>query len=63
MRAAQLKKRPRHFVNFTGLEVASFEQLVEAIETATERDRQEQKARRRASGRGCKAKLALDDTC
>lgn len=61
MRAAQLKKRPRHFANFTGLEVASFEKLVEAAQAVAALDLREAGPRRRAVGGGRKAKLAVED--
>jgi hypothetical protein len=61
MRAAELKKRPRHFQNFTGLDVAQFERLAEAVEAAAALDVQEDRPRQRAVGGGRKAKLALED--
>lgn len=61
MRAAQLKKRPRHFQNFTGLEVEQFETLVEALRMAVAGELQAQSTRQRAVGGGRKAKLELED--
>jgi hypothetical protein len=61
MRAAQLKKRPRHFRNFTGLDVAQFERLAEAVKAAAARDAHAARPRQRAVGGGRKAKLALED--
>lgn len=59
MRAAQLKKRPKHFMNFTGLKVEQFEGLVEAALAAVEV--REERPRQRAVGGGRKAKLAVED--
>jgi len=61
MRAAQLKRRPRHFANFTGLSVEQFEQLVAAALTATALKPREERSRQRALGGGRKAKLAVED--
>lgn len=63
MRAAQLRKRPRHFKNFTGLDVEQFERLVEAVkaEAARSRSHKEFLPRQRAVGGGRKAKLEFED--
>lgn len=66
MRAAQLKKRPKHFLNFTGLSVEQFEQLVAAVEVAAVEVAaavkvREDRPRQRAIGGGRKAKLGLED--
>jgi hypothetical protein len=61
MKAAQLKKRPRHFQNFTGLSVEQFERLVGAVEAEAVRSCEEVGARRRAVGGGRKAKLGVED--
>lgn len=61
MRAAQLRKRPRHFQNFTGLSVEQFERLVGAVREAGVPSTQEDVQRLRAVGGGRKAKLALED--
>lgn len=61
MRAAQLKRRPRHFQNFTGLTVVQFEQLAGSVKAAAARSVQTGRARRRAVGGGRKAKLELED--
>lgn len=61
MRAAQLKKRPKHFSNFTGLSVEQFEQLVAAVEVAAAVKVREDRPRQRAIGGGRKAKLGLED--
>lgn len=61
MRAAQLKKRPRHFRNFTGLSVEQFEQLVEVASAAATVNLQEDRPRQRAVGGGRKAKLGPED--
>jgi len=61
MRAAQLRKRPRHFKNFTGLSVKQFESLVEAVTTEAVRTHKEVVPRQRAVGGGRKAKLELED--
>lgn len=61
MRAAQLRKRPRHFKNFTGLSVEQFESLVEAVTAEAVRTHKEVVPRQRAVGGGRKAKLELED--
>lgn len=61
MRAAGLKRRPKHFANFSGLSVEQFESLVEAVETAGAARHQEKESRQRAVGGGRKAKLAVED--
>lgn len=61
MRAAQLKRRPRHFANFTGSSVEQFEQLVAAALAATALKPREERSRQRALGGGRKAKLAFED--
>ena len=61
MRAVQLKRRPRHLHNFTGLSVAQFEELVEVLRAEVSRDQGLAGPRRRAVGGGRKAKLALED--
>ena len=61
MRAAQLKRRPGHLQNFTGLDVAQFEKLVEALRAEDGRDRERTRPRQRALGGGRKAKLGLED--
>ena len=61
MRAAQLKKRSRHFANFTGLSVEQFEQLLEAAQAAAALQPREERSRQRAVGGGRKAKLALEE--
>lgn len=61
MRAAQLKRRPRHFANFTGLSVEQFEGLVEAAQAAAALQPRDERSRQRAVGGGRKAKLALED--
>ena len=60
MRAAQLKKRPGHLQNFTGLSVGQFEALVEALR-AEVGGQGVTRPRRRAVGGGRKAKLGLED--
>ena len=60
MRAAQLKKRPGHLQNFTGLSVEQFEALVEALR-AEVGGQGVTRPRRRAVGGGRKAKLGLED--
>lgn len=61
MRAAQLKKRPRHLRSFTGLSVVQFEELVAALGTEVSRDQRGDRLRQRAVGGGRKAKLELED--
>ncbi len=61
MKAAQLKRRPGHLHNFTGLSVAQFEELVEALRAEVSRDQGLAGPRRRAVGGGRKAKLAFED--
>jgi hypothetical protein len=61
MRTAQLRKRPRHFKNFTGLSVEQFESLVEAVKAAGACVHKEVTPRQRAIGGGRKAKLELED--
>lgn len=60
MRAAQLKKRPGHLQNFTGLSVGQFEALVEALR-AEVGGQGVTRPRRRAVGGGRKTKLGLED--
>ncbi len=62
MRAAQLRKRPRHFNNFTGLNVEQFERLVEGVKAAVAQSGEEVAPRQRAVGGGRKAKLEVEDT-
>ncbi len=61
MRAAQLKRRPGHLHNFTGLSVAQFEQLVGSLRAEDGRDRELARPRRRAVGGGRKAKLSFEN--
>ncbi len=61
MRAAQLRKRPRHFKNFTGLSIEQFESLVKAVTAEAVRTHKEVRPRQRAVGGGRKAKLELED--
>ncbi len=61
MRAAQLKRRPGHLQNFTGLSVGQFEELVEGLRAEVGRDPGLIKPRRRAVGGGRKAKLSFED--
>ncbi len=61
MRAAQLKQRPRHLQNFTGLSVVQFEELVAALGAEFSHGQVAAKPRQRAVGGGRKAKLALED--
>ena len=61
MRAAQLKRRPGHLQNFTGLEVEQFEELVEALRAEVGSGQDVGRPRRRAVGGGRKAKLGLED--
>ena len=61
MRAAQLKKRPGHLQNFTGLSVEQFEELVEALRAEVSRSQGLAKPRQRAVGGGRKTKLGLED--
>lgn len=61
MRAAQLRKRPRHFRNFTGLSVEQFERLAEGVKAELTQAGQEVGSRQRAVGGGRKATLALED--
>jgi len=61
MRAVQLKKRPKHFRNFTGLEVEQFERLAEAVRVVVAVEMPAQSTRQRAVGGGRKAKLGLED--
>ena len=62
MRASQLKKKPKHFHNFTGLSVKQFDELCAAIEVAERASRiAETKPRKRAVGGGRKANLSLED--
>lgn len=61
MRAAQLKKRPRHFKNFTGLDVEQFEKLIEAVKAEAARSYKGVTPRQRAFGGGRKAKLEFED--
>lgn len=61
MRAAQLRRRPGHLQNFTGLSVGQFEELVKALRGTVNQDREPLRPRQRVVGGGCKAKLALED--
>ena len=61
MKAAQLKRRPGHLQNFTGLSVAQFETLVEALKAEVGRDPRLLRPRQRAVGGGRKTKLGLED--
>lgn len=61
MRAAQLKKRPRHLQNFTGLSVGQFEELVAALRAEVGSAKDVGRPRQRAVGGGRKAKLGLED--
>lgn len=57
MRAAQLKRRPGHLQNFTGLSVAQFEELVEALRAEVGSGQGVDRPRQRAVGGGRKAEL------
>lgn len=61
MRAAQLKRRPGHLQNFTGLSVGQFEELVAALRAEVGSGQAVAKPRRRSVGGGRKAKLGLED--
>ena len=61
MKAAQLKRRPGHLQNFTGLSVEQFEKLVEALRAEVSRSQGLAKPRQRAVGGGQKTKLELED--
>jgi hypothetical protein len=61
MRAAQLKRRPGHLQNFTGLSVGQFEELVEALRVEVGSGQSVARPRQRAVGGGRKAKLELED--
>lgn len=61
MRAAQLKRRPGHLQNFTGLSVGQFEALVAALAAEVGRGQDADRPRQRAVGGGRKAKLGLED--
>lgn len=61
MRAAQLKRRPQHLQNFTGLSVAQFEALVATLGSEVTDAQVAKGARQRAVGGGRKAKLTLED--
>lgn len=61
MRAAQLKRRPGHLHNFTGLSVGQFEELVEALRVDVGSGQSVIRPRQRAVGGGRKAKLGLED--
>lgn len=61
MRAAQLKRRPGHLHNFTGLSVGQFEELVEAPRAEVGSGQGATRPRQRAVGGGRKAKLRLED--
>lgn len=59
MNVAKLKRRPKHLHNFTGLTVAQFEMLCEAVEQGRLEQRRSGQ-RQRAVGGGRKAKLNLE---
>jgi len=59
MNVAKLKSRAKHLYNFTGLSVAQFEMLCEAVEKLRQ-EREELRERRRALEGGRKAKLSLE---
>ena len=61
MRAAQLKQRPGHLQNFTGLSVVQFEELVAALGAEVTGGQVVKRPRQRAVGGGRKAKLAFED--
>lgn len=61
MRASQLRKRPRHLQNFTGLNVAQFDELVRALGAEADGEPEPTRVRQRAVGGGRKAKLTLED--
>lgn len=61
VRAAQLKRRPGHLHNFTGLSVGQFEALVEALRAEVGNGQDVGRPRRSAVGGGRKAKLGLED--
>ena len=59
MQVMKLKRRPKHFYNFTGLSVIQFEALYQAVQEA-QAQRPGLKQRQRAPGGGRKAKLGLE---
>ena len=62
MRVKKLKRRPKHLYNFTGLSVAQFEMLHEALQSLQMQKRMTgSKKRQRAPGGGRKAKLGLEE--
>ena len=62
MRVKRLKKRPKHFQNFTGLSIKEFDELVEGIRSHIESEREKpSRTRQRAIGGGRKAALELED--
>lgn len=62
MRAKQLRKRPKHLHNFTGLEVEQFDALCKAVSEAYQHEQIDSvKPRLRAVGGGRKAQLNIED--
>lgn len=60
MRVSRLKRKPKHFKNFTGLTLTQFDDLLVAVK-AQESLGRESKAKQRAVGGGRKAKLAVEE--
>lgn len=62
MRVDQLKKRPKHFQNFTGLSVEEFGEVVEAVKAEIGKTKEElSSTRRRAVGGGRKPSLEIEE--
>jgi len=62
MRVKRLKKRPKHFQNFTGLSIKEFDELVQGIRAQLEKEKEKPSRRRqRAVGGGRKPSLELED--
>lgn len=62
MRVKRLKKRPKHFQNFTGLSIKEFDELVQGIRAELEKEKEKPSRRRqRAVGGGRKPSLELED--
>lgn len=62
MRVEQLKKRPKHFQNFTGLSISEFEEIVEAVrERLEEGKKKPTRTRKRAVGGGRKPVLEIEE--
>ena len=61
MRIEQLKKKPKHFQNFTGISIEEFETLVEAVKKEMDQKKESStKTRQRAVGGGRKAALTVE---